>query len=207
MCISNQAEFQVMEAVVDNRRRASASDGIKSEKSTEKHINRRASYGAAEERKARKKNLHRRVSFSDDISEPSESSYQLSKSRKRAMWYDKWEMAEIQDNLWYLIENEVDLEKEDESMRGLELYMDNERSTQSEESNQFMLQILRRVRKAGLDESFDIESLATSVNEEAIKTGDMQAAQDSAEAYMIYLETMSPETVNSFFHSPCAVPV
>jgi len=45
----------------------------------------------------------------------------------------------------------------------------------------------------------DIESLSRELNQEALLQSDMLAAQDTAEAYNIYLETMDPDVVNKCF--------
>jgi hypothetical protein len=117
------------------------------------------------------------------------------------MWYNAEELAELQVGLWDLIDNTFEVEDEEESIRGLELYIDSHRSANLEECNQIMLQHLHSIRKAGMDDSFDIESLASSLNEESIRISDIQAAQDCAEAYMIYLETIDVHTVNHCFRT------
>jgi hypothetical protein len=191
---------------VDNRRRKSTvKSGITPStepETTIKNMIRRTSFDDLAERKRSKENLGRRVSFAGELVESMNSSYTLTPSRKQDMWYNKRELSELHEDLWCLIGNAHGVNEEEESMRGLELYMDSDRSSNSEDCNHILLEHLHSIRRAGIhDDAFDIESLASSLNETSIKIGDMQAAQDSAEAYMIYLETMDPDTVNSSFRT------
>jgi len=146
------------------------------------------------------KKVRRNVSFAVDVSQTSESTYTLTNGRKRDMWYSEDELGDMQDRLMRVIDGERGVD-EGEDMRGLEMYFDQDRTVMSEECNIIMLEHYGSVRKAGMEDSFDFESLGSSLSEDAIRWGDMQAAQDSAEAYMIYLETMEPETVNPCFQS------
>ena len=56
-----------------------------------------------------------------------------------------------------------------------------------------------------VQESFDINSLAATLTEENVKAGEMKAAEDTAEAYMVYLETFEPAAVNRFFQQRITV--
>jgi hypothetical protein len=191
---------------IDNRRRKStrtpdAAPSTKPETSSTHMMRRIISFVDLAEREESKKPAGRRVSFSEDMSESLNSSYTLTTSRKLRMWYNSRELAELREGLWHLIDNGLEQEEEEESLRGLELYMDSDRFANSEERNQIMLEHVHSIRKAGMDDSFDIESLASSLNEASIRMSDIQAAQDSTEAYLIYLETMDPSMVNSCFRT------
>ncbi|CAB9528294.1 expressed unknown protein [Seminavis robusta] len=100
-------------------------------------------------------------------------------------------------------------------VRHLETYTEREKKSMWY-SERELCKLRKKIRKfveleKDLDESVDswrgLEFFANKKNkkrfsrEEAALLSDMRAAQDCAEAYMIYLETMDAEFVNSCFHN------
>ena len=136
------------------------------------------------------------VSFASEISEVSGSSYTLTDGRKEALWYSDSELEDMEENALRMVREKC---QEGDDLRGLEFYTDEERCATTEERNCIMLEHLHSIRASGMDSSFDFETLGSCLNRDSIKLGEMQAAQDLAEAYMIYLETMDPEMVNPCF--------
>lgn len=147
---------------------------------------------------ATKKNTRRSVSFSQEVSEGPDSSYELTTDTEEAMWYTPEELEDMEDRAVRVIDGEEKFE-DGEDLRGLEFYADSERTFTTEERNLVMLEHLQSISSAGMNDSFNFETLGSCLNRDSIKMGDMQAAQDSAEAYVIYLETMEPEAVNPCF--------
>ena len=139
----------------------------------------------------------RRVSFGDVQKSP--KTYTLSSRAKRSMWYNEDELDDMRDHAARVVDKEIPMDESTDCWRGLERYLEADRSIKNEETNFILLEHIHSMRYSGMNDSFDIESLANSLNENSVRAGEMQAAQDSAEAYMIYLETMEPEQVNQFF--------
>ena len=115
------------------------------------------------------------------------------------MWYNEDELDLIRDRLRQALDGKS-LEEPIDCLRGLELYINRERSVKTDESNYILLEHLHSMSFSEVeDDAFNINSLAVSLSEESVRMGEMQAAEDSAEAYKIYLENFKPEAVNRFF--------
>ena len=144
-------------------------------------------------KKEKSKRKERRVSFGAVQRSP--KTYELSSRDKEKMWYNKDELGKMRDRL-------IQMVQEDESidcLRGLEAYFEDDQQVKTEETNFIMLEHLHSMSYSEVDDSFDINSIAASLTKETVKAGEMKAAEDSAEAYMVYLETFEPAAVNRFF--------
>ena len=144
-----------------------------------------------------KEKKQRRVSFGHV--EESPKTYTLSSRIKKKMWYNEDELDLIRDRLRQALDGKS-LEEPIDCLRGLELYINRERLVKTDESNFILLEHLHSMSFSEVeDDAFDINSLAASLSGESVQVGKMQAAEDSAEAYKIYLENFKPEAVNRFF--------
>lgn len=107
----------------------------------------------------------------------------------------------MRDRLIQMVREEASID----CLRGLEAYFENDILVKTEETNFIILEHLHSMSYSEVQESFDINSLAATLTEENVKAGEMKAAEDTAEAYMVYLETFEPAAVNRFFQQRITV--
>ena len=118
-----------------------------------------------------RRNQKLRVSFGDSVTQYDVPLLDdLSKEERKSVWYSDKELRRIAKNVRKIVKKKVELDEREDCWRGLEYYVDQNKTNYKPPSK-----------------------------EEALLFSDMRAAQDSAEAYMIYLETMDAEMVNACF--------
>jgi len=135
----------------------------------------------------------------------------FSEQERGAIWYNADEIMSLQKQVKKLILNKEQLDDRDTD-RGLEYHVAQHRREVAEKEGRpeaFSIhkkQILQAAqancKQKGSSRKLqftDIEELSHKLNFEALLQSDMLAAQDTAEAYSIYLEDMDPDIVNKCF--------
>ena len=112
-----------------------------------------------------------RVSFGEDTEHTIPRRKALSKEERKMVWYTDKELRKISKQVRRIVKKKIELDEQEDCWRGLEYFMETNRTNYRAPSK-----------------------------EEAVLFSDMRAAQDSAEAYTIYLETMDADLVNACFH-------